>query len=269
MGDVVIRKEEVAKKLSLVVLTCDDPHHFYLLEQLSNHFLLEGIVIETNDAQMERLLERKKYRLWIYRKYHSHRRKWMGHAGIRRNFFRLERPADLGNVPVLYPAHINARSVSAFLEKHQPDLTICAGTMFIGKKVRAASRYLINIHGGILPEYKGNQCIFFAFYEKQYSKIGATLHLINGQLDGGPVISRIPIEVEPDDNDESLYCKAFLRSTEQLIELIQAFDRGESIHAYQQEPSNKTTYSHMDRTPWVEFRHWLQNLKTRRPEVVK
>lgn len=257
MDHLIIQKEDKERPTRLVIMCCDDPHHLFLIEQLTKQFEVSGIIIETNEAQMNRLYERKKYKLWAYRKYHSQRRKLQGHSKIRNSYFNSSFSLDNLSIPILYPPHINSKATVDFLEELGPDLTICAGTMFIGKKVRVASNNLINLHGGILPEYKGNQCIFFALHEKQFDKVGGTLHLVTAHLDGGPVIDHVKPAILANDNDETLYCKTFQLSVEKLLGLIKTFNQGDQIKAHFQERISKKTYSHCDRTPWVEFKHHL------------
>src|SRR5690606_26014158 len=181
----------------------------YLIESMIKHCNVVGIVIETNRSQMDWLWQKGRYRLWLYRKYHSCRRQLVGDAKHRQKYFQTDFSVSSIHNSLLYVSNINNESVKVFLQKKKPDVTICAGTMYIGRKIISSCKFIINLHNGILPFYKGNQCIFFALYEKEFDKIGATIHLITEQLDGGPVIDFAKPVIDTTDNDESLYCKSF------------------------------------------------------------
>ena len=122
----------------------------------------------------------------------------------------------------------------------------------------------INLHGGVLPAYKGNQCIFFAMYEKNYDKVGATIHLVTGKLDGGSIIKVVRPTMTPEDNDETMYAKSLKLCIEELVEMLQSYERGEEIIAKMQGSSTKKTFSHKDRTPWVEIQYALDLMVTKR-----
>ena len=46
----------------------------------------------------------------------------------------------------------------------------------------------INIHAGLSPYYKGSGCNFWALYDDNPNLVGATIHLLSKQIDGGPIL---------------------------------------------------------------------------------
>jgi hypothetical protein len=57
-------------------------------------------------------------------------------------------------------------------------------------------QFLINhqaiiIHMGIAPEYHGHASNFWALYDRQFDKIGATVHLLTEKLDQGPILYHV------------------------------------------------------------------------------
>ena len=268
MSDTFLKKENVAQPARIAVLCCDAPLHFYLISQLQQHFQLCGVVIESDQNQMDWLWKKRRYKLWLARKYHGIRRRWMGGRAFMKKFFRTDFDMQSLSVPVKQAFNINDQETVGFLNDIQPDITIVCGTMFIGKRVRTAGNSLINLHGGVLPDYKGNQCIFFAFYQGNYDKIGATIHLVTGELDGGGIIDVIKPAIHPDDNDESLYAKALKGCIAELIDVLQRYDAGESIAIQTQPAGNEKVWSHRDRTIMVEIRHHLNRRRIARERRV-
>ncbi len=58
---------------------------------------------------------------------------------------------------------------------------------------------ILNIHGGLLPMYRGNACGNWAILNSE-SRMGVTVHLMApGELDSGPIVrqSELPIEAIP------------------------------------------------------------------------
>ncbi|MDA8842606.1 formyltransferase family protein [Candidatus Pelagibacter bacterium] len=46
----------------------------------------------------------------------------------------------------------------------------------------------INIHAGVSPYYRGNDCNFWALYDDNPHLVGATIHLLSKGLDSGPIL---------------------------------------------------------------------------------
>jgi len=69
--------------------------------------------------------------------------------------------------------------------------------------VHAHQGRMINIHPSLLPRHRGlhtHQRVLEAG-EREH---GASVHFVTPELDGGPVISQVPMAVEPDDTAEDL-----------------------------------------------------------------
>ncbi len=240
------------------ILTSDDPHHHFLIRQLTAQFDVVGIVNEKGAWQHQRLWERKKYIDWGYRYYHKLRNRWVGYSKHRKTFFAVDKETQHSpNCEVVETRSINSSEVHEAIKRWDADLYICCGTMFIGKTTRTLSQKIINIHGGFLPDYKGNQCIFFAFYERAYDKIGATLHFVSNELDGGNMIEVVRVPVYPHDNDEHLYSRSVYHAMLRLIELLKEYEQGTPIIGKTQ-PDTGRMFRHRSRGPVHDLRLWLR-----------
>lgn len=86
-----------------------------------------------------------------------------------------------------------------------PDLVVLAGFMRVLTPVfvyRFADR-LMNIHPSLLPKYPGLNTHQRAI-DAGDSMTGATVHYVNGELDGGPAIVQARIPIHTDDNADDL-----------------------------------------------------------------
>lgn len=87
----------------------------------------------------------------------------------------------------------------------QPDVVVLAGFMRILSPdfVQHFEGRLLNIHPSLLPLYKGlnthNRVL--AAGDRLH---GCSVHYVNAELDGGPVIAQAVIRVLPNDNEQSL-----------------------------------------------------------------
>jgi hypothetical protein len=51
-------------------------------------------------------------------------------------------------------------------------------------------RRAINLHMGLSPWYRGTACNFWAIHDKNFDKVGGTVHLLSKGLDSGAIIER-------------------------------------------------------------------------------
>ena len=92
---------------------------------------------------------------------------------------------------------------------------------------------MVNLHGGLSPEYRGSDCTFWALYNKEPEQIGCTLHYIDAGIDTGRLIAHVSPEVKPDDDELTLFWRAVKDSAAVYAELVQRFARGEKLGAPQ------------------------------------
>lgn len=96
-------------------------------------------------------------------------------------------------------------ALKKILDQYQPDLIVLAGFMRILSEnfVSHFQGKLINIHPSLLPKYKGlntHQRVLDAG-DKLH---GVTIHYVTSDLDGGPIIEQVSLEILPNDTAESL-----------------------------------------------------------------
>lgn len=228
-----------------LIICADGPHHKYLINELVKSGLnIEGIVIELSNEKVKRLLNKKKYKVYLTNKYHEYRRKIVGSDRYRSNYFKTYLDPRVSKVKSIKVSSVNDKETIDFIKGVNPDCTIVMGTSILGKEtINACNRYLINIHGGFLPYYKGNHCFFFALYNKEYDKIGSTIHFVNTGIDSGDIIEHVIPEIKVYDNAEKIYCRAEKKAIFRLIEILKAYDKGAEIKGTKQENKGKLYYT--------------------------
>ena len=98
------------------------------------------------------------------------------------------------------------------IDAHTPDLVILAGFMRILTPgfVQHYSGRLLNIHPSLLPKYPGLHTHRRAL-EAGDTEHGASVHFVNTDLDGGPVIVQVRVPVLPGDDEASLAARVLER----------------------------------------------------------
>jgi methionyl-tRNA formyltransferase len=88
---------------------------------------------------------------------------------------------------------------------------------------------MVNLHGGLSPEYRGADCTFWALYNGEPEKIGCTLHYIDAGIDTGRLIAHVCPEVRPDDDELVLFWRSVKESAQVYAELMRRLAQGESL----------------------------------------
>lgn len=122
----------------------------------------------------------------------------------------LEPFAARFNIPFHYISHEGMgrddfeRSIMSVIVDYNPEYIILAKFMRIlsSEFVAAFKNRIINIHHSFLPAFKGANPYKRAF-ERGVKLIGATAHIVNDDLDEGPIITQkiIPVHHDDDLND--------------------------------------------------------------------
>jgi len=224
--------------LSIMILCGRSPRHLYVANRLCRAARVVAIVQETGTQwtlkKVLRLLRpdnlsRKAWR-WL-----RDRRRYTGNPEAA--FFfgdtipRLERKDLLVEVP-----HINHPDVIELAERHNPDVIAVFGTSLIrGPLLEMGRRGIVNLHGGLSPEYRGADCTFWALYNDEPEKVGCTLHFIDAGIDTGKLIAHVCPEVHAGDGELTLFWRAVRDSAEVYAELVDRLENGECFGQAQED----------------------------------
>ena len=255
-GGITATPSSAGRRLRIVVLRSDDPHQRYLEVQVARRSSLVGVVVEPGAVQRARLRSQRKWSAWAWRAYHLKRQQLTRRAAYRRGYFAGAGTAG-GAAERITVDWINSPQSGEFLARLRPDVLLVCGTSYIRPEVFGTAPVAINVHGGFLPDYKGNHGVFFAFERGDMNRIGASLHLVSAELDAGPLIAVAQPEIFPHDNDEHLYCRSVKAAIDLLCETLCRLESGETITVWPQPPGG-TVYRHRDRTPGRELRLWVR-----------
>jgi hypothetical protein len=243
-------------KKKLAILTSDDWHHKYLVNFYCKLFEVSLVVIEPSLFQRKSLLRKGKLIDYFYSKYHQFRRQITGLNKFRQRFFNCD--LNLRDSLKVVVEDVNCKEVHLLLAIHKPDITIIMCTSKLSENLLKVLNYkVINIHGGYLPDYRGNHCFFFAMYHKRYDKIGSSIHFVDKTLDTGDIIEIVVPKLEKGDTPESLYCKAELAAIHRLSELLIKYDSVSMFPRHIQSFKSKL-YLTRDRGPIMDITFYLR-----------
>jgi len=126
----------------------------------------------------------------------------------------LERARARGVKPVvLEPAHYASpeafdRALTTLLEEEAIEYVMLAGFMRIlgAHTVHAFRDRILNIHPSLLPAFPGGHAVRDAL--NWGAKItGATVHLVDEEVDHGPTVLQEPVLILPEDDERTLHLR--------------------------------------------------------------
>lgn len=241
------------------ILTTDGPQYDYLIHILENVFTINIVIREPGKYQRRRLLSNKKYYRYICNRYQWISREVLGYNRYRSNYFNYEGGIKSKIVNV---SNINSNYVIKLLNQNPCNLCIVMGTSILKENViNACKSEIINVHGGYLPYYRGNNCIYFAYLNEDWNRIANTIHYIDTGIDTGDIIETVRPIILPKDNPETLYCKAKKKAIHNLVEIIKKYQNNEHITRIPQDLHTGKQYKTEERNIKTAVIYFLKQIK--------
>lgn len=105
----------------------------------------------------------------------------------------------------------------------------------IPKSVLAVPRLgSYNIHGSLLPKYRGRACVNWAVLNGE-TETGATLHVMTEQADRGDIVDRHPVSIGPDETAHEVFLKVAEAARAVLRRSLPSIEAGSPDLALQDE----------------------------------
>ena len=154
-------------------------------------------------------------------------------AGIRRKrkeneiFESVEELQSVYGFRVCKVKSLRSEAAMRRLKNMSPDLIfVCTLSEIVSPEILALPPLgVINIHAGLLPQYRGPASNFWVLYNRE-RKTGVTFHYMSDKPDRGDIIAQRELEIEITDTEESLDRKLSLLGAEEICPLAQKIENG-------------------------------------------
>ena len=132
--------------------------------------------------------------------------------------------------PVFVVRDHNSPETREIIAKLEPDLLVVHACGILKEATFGLARVAaLNIHCGVLPEYRGHASTFWALARSDTDNIGVSVHLVAKTVDTGlPVgIGRVPFG--RDDDDMTMWFRAFREGVSIVRDAVRRVGSGESL----------------------------------------
>lgn len=133
-------------------------------------------------------------------------------------------------IPVLQPEKVRDGRLAADLRARSLDLlAVAAYGRILGRDLlELAPHGALNVHGSLLPKYRGAAPIQWAVAEGE-SETGVSVMQMSEGLDEGDVLVQRVLAIRPEDTAETLSPRLARLGGEALVEALRLVERGEAV----------------------------------------
>lgn len=123
--------------------------------------------------------------------------------------------------PRIEGADPHAPPVLEFVERAAPDWILLAGVpvlrpAFFGLARRGA----LNRHLGVLPHYRGSDCPIWTLARGQAEDVGFSIHFVSPKVDGGDVVTRGRVPIDPSLTLPAYLARLQRRASEGFVDVL-------------------------------------------------
>ena len=132
------------------------------------------------------------------------------------------------NITVYQPQKVKTPEFVEILKEYQPDImVVVAFGQILSEEILNIPKYgCINVHGSILPQYRGAAPIQWSIINGEEFGGVTTMYMAKG-LDSGDMILKAKEKIKPDDTYGSLYDRLSVIGAELLIKTLDLIENGE------------------------------------------
>ncbi len=156
--------------------------------------------------------------------------------GMKMSFSPVKEYAVKAGIPVLQPESLREAEVQAALAAYQADLfvVVAYGKLLPVPVLELPKLGCINVHGSLLPAYRGAAPIQWAVLNGERTTGVSTMYLAEG-MDSGDVLRTASLEIGETEPFGSVYERLKVLGGSLLVETLQALERGETGAVPQEE----------------------------------
>jgi methionyl-tRNA formyltransferase len=139
----------------------------------------------------------------------------------------VKEAAVAAGIPVYQPATIKSDEAFEFFKQAAPDavVIIAYGQIILPRLIEISRLGWINLHGSLLPKYRGAAPIHRAILNGE-NRTGLTTMNIDAGLDTGPMLLRFETEIGPDETAPELYARLSEAGAPLVAETLRGLDSG-------------------------------------------
>jgi len=206
----------------ILVITGEEIRHRYFVNQMNARFPLAAVFTEAFDypePKAASTAEEKAWN-WFFRRRQEYENRAFGDTSLL--------PA-LNSPPVgkIGKGRINSPETVEKIKRIKPDFIAIFGTSLLGPGfINAFPGRIYNLHVGLPDYYRGTSCNFWPIHNNRIEHLGASVHQVTEEIDGGEITAMAEISLEAEDDEQTLAGKTVILGTQLMIATIENWQKG-------------------------------------------
>jgi methionyl-tRNA formyltransferase len=137
---------------------------------------------------------------------------------------------------ILYPEDVNTPAAHEAISAFRPELLVIAdyGQILARETIGLAPHGAINLHGSLLPKYRGAAPINWALYHGE-TRTGVTVFQLTPGVDAGPCLAQAAVEINSEETAVELEERLAQLGAPLMLKAVDAIERGQ-VEAVAQDP---------------------------------
>ena len=161
-------------------------------------------------------------------------------------------PAESHKTKVIEVESVNSDDVYNMLQELAPDILVVWGSSILKPHILKTAKKSVNLHFGLCPHYRGAVANQHAVLSDDFSRIGATIHLINGTADAGDILAILYADTNKPTRE--LFRDLNDRALAEYVEIIAQLHTGKELIAEKQGVSDNSVLLLKDWTPSLRYK---------------
>ena len=247
--------------MRVIVFCRDHPRHIYFANCIEETTYVEALVIQKTLTLGNRLrglrpINQKLNELW------KHCRRQMRQVLLReKDYFFGDSEAKFShNRCVLKVFDINDTQVVNLVSKTHPDLILTFGCSIIrNSEIFQSPRIgIVNLHSGLVPDYRGVDNVYWCLFNNEPSKIGATIHYVDNTIDTGNILIQFQPGICSEDNEYSLFNKTIIGGVDAICKFVEIVNQGQHHLVGKKQEYKGHLYQEKHRNLWSDLKvYWF------------
>ncbi|MBX7167289.1 MAG: methionyl-tRNA formyltransferase [Pirellulales bacterium] len=174
----------------------------------------------------------------------------------------LRAVAERHGTPIFDPEPLNTDAARDTLRAWNADLFVVAdyGQILAAETLATARLGGVNLHGSLLPRYRGAAPINWAIYHGETAAGVSVIHM-TPRIDAGPVLAQASLEIGPDETAVELEQRLAALGAPLICEVIDRLDAGH-VEPVPQDPAQATRAPRLKKTDGaIDWSRTAQQIK--------
>ena len=249
--------------MNLVLIADGHPREWPILHEVSTHFpdavWLKPTYSQTDPEAGPEERDPLKDRMgWFYRQFRDRVRRQMTKRKVE-----VEEPDFKQKIELPY-YELDRKKGLDLLDEIDPDIIVtCRAPILSPELLEKANWCGINVHFGLVPDYRGNEGLFWAALKDDTQSLGGSIHMLEGGVDTGSIIADAFPRLNGSESETMIDLKVSEVLSRALVDSLKSIARQGCAPVGKPQTRTGRNYRAKERTFLKDLRYYTKRIGTK------